>query len=145
MKYQKIEEYINIVKFNLNNHDEIEEKMTRNYNFFNNFMKKISKHFSELELEDNSEIDDIISTIEIIENKINKEIIKSDSEYKKYTEKSEKEEEIDNKIILNDIEKTNVRFSDISILANKNHIKRKKNKKRPTNSNSNIGAYGYFD
>jgi hypothetical protein len=106
-------------------------------------MKKLSKHFSELELEDNSEIDDIISSIEVIENKINKEIIKSDSEYKKYTEKSEKEEEIDNKIILNDIEKTNVRFSDISILANKNHIKRKKTKKRPTNSN--IGAYGYFD
>ena len=50
-----------------------------------------------------------------------------------------------NKVAENDIEKTNVRFSDISILANKNHIKRKKNKKRPTNSNSNIGAYGYFD
>jgi len=135
MKYQKIEEYINIVKFNLNNHDEIEEKMTRNYNFFNNFMKKISKHFSELELEDNSEIDDIISTIEIIENKINKEIIKSDSEYKKYMEKNEKEEETDSKRIIIETEKTNVGFSDISILANKNHLKRKKKSSR----------HGYFD
>jgi membrane-anchored protein YejM (alkaline phosphatase superfamily) len=135
MKYQKIEEYINIVKFNLNNHDEIEEKMTRNYNFFNNFMKKISKHFSELELEDNGEIDDIISSIEVIENKINKEIIKSDSEYKKYMEKNEKGEEIDSKRIIIETEKTNVGFSDISILANKNHLKRKKKSTR----------HGYFD
>jgi membrane-anchored protein YejM (alkaline phosphatase superfamily) len=135
MKYQKIEEYINIVKFNLNNHDEIEEKMTRNYNFFNNFMKKISKHFSELELEDNSEIDDIISSIEVIENKINKEIIKSDSEYKKYMEKNEEEEETDSKRIIIETEKTNVAFSDISILANKTHLKRKKKSSR----------HGYFD
>ncbi|MBT42729.1 MAG: hypothetical protein CMF12_09405 [Idiomarina sp.] len=135
MKYQKIEEYINIVKFNLNNHDEIEEKMTRNYNFFNNFMKKISKHFSELELEDNSEIDDIISSIEVIENKINKEIIKSDSEYKKYMEKNEEEEATDSKRIIIETEKTNVAFSDISILANKTHLKRKKKNSR----------HGYFD
>jgi membrane-anchored protein YejM (alkaline phosphatase superfamily) len=135
MKYQKIEEYINIVKFNLNNHDEIEEKMTRNYNFFNNFMKKLSKHFSELELEDNSEIDDIISSIEVIENKINKEIIKSDSEYKKYMEKNEEEEETDSKRIIIETEKTNVAFSDISILANKTHLKRKKKSSR----------HGYFD
>ncbi|SVB02206.1 uncharacterized protein METZ01_LOCUS155060 [marine metagenome] len=138
MKYQKIEEYINIVKFNLDNHDEIEEKMTRNYNFFNNFMKKISKHFSQLELEDNAEIDDIISSIEVIENKINKEIIKSDSEYKKYMEKKneeEEEEETDSKRIIIDTEKTNVGFSDISILANKNHLKRKKKSSR----------HGYFD
>ncbi len=135
MKYQKIEEYINIVKFNLNNHDEIEEKMTRNYNFFNNFMKKISKHFSELELEDNSEIDDIISSIEVIENKINKEIIKSDSEYKKYMEKNEEEEAMDSKRIIIETEKTNVAFSDISILANKTHLKRKKKNSR----------HGYFD
>ena len=135
MKYQKIEEYINIVKFNLNNHDEIEEKMTRNYNFFNNFMKKLSKHFSELELEDNSEIDDIISSIEVIENKINKEIIKSDSEYKKYMEKNEEEEATDSKRIIIETEKTNVAFSDISILANKTHLKRKKKNSR----------HGYFD
>ncbi len=135
MKYQKIEEYINIVKFNLNNHDEIEEKMTRNYNFFNNFMKKISKHFSELELEDNGEIDDIISSIEVIENKINKEIIKLDSEYKKYMEKNEKGKETDSKRIIIETEKTNVGFSDISILANKNHLKRKKKSSR----------HGYFD
>lgn len=135
MKYQKIEEYINIVKFNLDNHDEIEEKMTRNYNFFNNFMKKISKHFSQLDLEDNAEIDDIISSIEVIENKINKEIIKSDSEYKKYMEKNEDEEETGSKRLIIGTEKTNVAFSDISILANKTHLKRKKKSSR----------HGYFD
>lgn len=137
MKYQKIEEYINIVKFNLDNHDEIEEKMTRNYNFFNNLIKKLSKHFSDLELDDNSEIDDIISNIEIIENKINKEIIKSDSEYKKYMEKKQEEEETNNKriVIERNSEKANVAFSDISILANKTHLKRKKKHSK----------YKYFD
>jgi len=131
MKYQKIEEYINIVKFNLTNHTEIDNKMTRNFNFFNNLVKKLNKHFSELELEDNSEINEIISTIEVIENKINKEIIKSNTEYKKYKEKIEKEE--NNESTLQEI--SNVGFSDISILANKTHLKKLKHS----------SGYGYYD
>ena len=132
MKYKKIEEYINIVKFNLTNHNEIDEKMTRNYNFFNNFVKKLNKHFSELELEDNSEINDIISTIEVIENKINKEIIKSDVKYKRYKKKIEEEQNNEPPQ-----EISNVGFSDISMLANKTHFKK-------MNHSSRYG-YGYYD
>ena len=89
IKYNKIDEYTYITKFNKN--VEIEQKINKNSTFFHKFVKNLHKHFNELELEDGFQIDNIMNMIEIIEFKVNKEIITSNKEYQIKKKRMKKE------------------------------------------------------
>jgi len=118
IKYNKIDEYTYITKFNKN--IDIKQKLNKNSTFFHKFVKNLHKHFNELELEDGFQIDNIMNMIEIIEFKVNKEIITSNKEYQIKKKKYEKEKNFQKQKEIKNLE-----INDISILANKNHIKTK--------------------
>ena len=118
IKYNKIDEYTYITKFNKN--IDIKQKLNKNSTFFHKFVKNLHKHFNELELEDGFQIDNIMNMIEIIEFKVNKEIITSNKEYQIKKKKYEKEKNFQKQKEIKNLE-----INDISILANKNHMKTK--------------------
>ncbi len=118
IKYNKIDEYTYITKFNKN--IDIKQKLNKNSTFFHKFVKNLHKHFNELELEDGFQIDNIMNMIEIIEFKVNKEIITSNKEYQIKKKTYEKERNFQKQKEIKNLE-----INDISILANKNHMKTK--------------------